>query len=293
MIHSIYRKPKVRMHQDFFYLDDEVVINSLSALESGRVDEIVSKTTTAREGGFSGELAIPIAKTGIGANKRGSSEIEEEMVRTRTRFSIFDAWYKLMSNNDAIGKFEGWGETALSGVEVGDTVEFRAELSLGPLQTVLRLFLWFAEQATKDGTLFSQKGAERKETAAGAKNVRQFLSGVSGDSDDIPLVATVLGESGPPVLLSVSKEWLIGRLGELSGRFGVIGQVAQIVPDDEEYPVMRLTKDVAPTPLEIQTLKNVVEQYVEPAKALGVNVEPGESVISGPALVVKPIAIYR
>lgn len=293
MIHSIYRKPKVRMHQDFFYLDDEVVINSLSVLESGRVDEIVSKTTTAREGGFSGELAIPIAKTGIGANKRGSSEIEEEMVRTRTRFSIFDAWYKLMSNKDAIGKFEGWGETALSGVEVGDTVEFRAELSLGPLQTVLRLFLWFAEQATKDGNLLSQKGAERKETAAGAKNVHQFLGGVSGDSDDIPLVATVLGESGPPVLLSASKEWLIGRLGELGGCFGVIGQVAQIVPDDEEYPVMRLTKDVAPTPLEIQTLKNVVEQYVEPAKALGVNVEPGESVISGPALVVKPIAIYR
>lgn len=293
MTQSIYRKPKARIHQDFYYLDDEVVINSLSALESGRVDEVVSKTTTAREGGFSGELAIPIAKTGIGASRRGSSELEEEMVRTRTRFSIFDAWYKLMSDKNAIGKFEGWGETALSGVEVGDTVEFRAELSLGPLQTVLRLFLWFAEQATKDGTLFSQKGAERKETAAGARNVRQFLGGVSEDSDDIPLIATVLGESGPPVLLSVSKAWLIGRLGELRSCFELIGQVAQIVPDDEEYPVMRLTKDVAPTPLEIQALKNVVEQYVEPAKALGVNVEPGESVIFGPALVVKPIAIYR
>lgn len=153
--------------------------------------------------------------------------------------------------------------------------------------------MWFAEQATKDGTLFSQKGAERKETAAGARNVRQFLGGVSEDSDDIPLIATVLGESGPPVLLSVSKAWLIGRLGELRSCFELIGQVAQIVPDDEEYPVMRLTKDVAPTPLEIQALKNVVEQYVEPAKALGVNVEPGESVIFGPALVVKPIAIYR
>ena len=289
----IYRKPKVRIHQDFFYLDDEVVINSLSALESGRVDEIVSKTTTAREGGFSGELAIPIVKAGIGASKRGSSEIEEEMVRTRTRFSIFDSWYRLMSDKSAIGKFEGWGENALSGVEVGDTVEFRAGLSLGPLQTVLRLFLWFAEQATKDGTLFSQKGDERKETAKGARNVRQFLNGVSEDSDDIPLAATVLGESGPPVLLSASKTWFIGRLGELNGCFGVIGQVAQIVPDGEEYPVLRLTKDVAPTPLEVQTLKRVVEQYVEPAKLLGVNVEPGESVISGPALVVKPIAIYR
>lgn len=293
MTQSIYRKPKARIHQDFYYLDDEVLINSLSALESGRVDEIVSKTTTAREGGFSGELAIPIVKTGIGASKRGSSELEEEMVRTRTRFSIFDAWYKLMSDKNAIGKFEGWGETALSDVEVGDTVELRAELSLGPLQTVLRLFLWFAEQATKDGTLFSQKGVERKEIAASARNVRQFLGGAAEDSDDIPLVATVLGESGPPVLVSVSKAWLIGRLGEMRGCFELIGQVAEIVPAGEEYPVMRLTKEVTPTPLEIQALKAVVEQFVEPAKALGVNVEPGESVISGPVLVLKPIAIYR
>lgn len=288
-----YKRPSKQLHRDFFYLDDEVTINSLSALESGRVDEIVSKTTTAREGGFSGDVTIPVVKAGIGAGRKSSSEIEEEMVRTRTRFSVFDAWYQLMADKKAFGTFDGWGKSALMGVEIGDTVEFRAELSLGPLQTVLRLYLWFAEQAMKKGTLFSQKGAELKETEVGARTARQFLYGVSGDNDDVPILATVVGEDGPPVLITASKSWPIGRLGELSGYFGVIGQVSQIIPDKEEYPVLRLTKDVAPTPLEIQTLKQVVEQYVEPAKALGVDVEPGESVISGPALVLKPIAIYR
>ena len=288
-----YKRPHLRLHRDFFYLDDEVTINSLSALESGRVDEIVSKTTTAREGGFSGDVAIPVVKASVGGRRKGSSEIEEEMVRTRTRFSVFDAWYQLMSEKRALGAFEGWGVNALEGVEVGDTVEFRAELSLGPLQTVLRLYLWFAEQAAKEGTVFSQKGAELKETKAGARNIRQFLNGVSGDSDDVPIVATVVGEVGPPVLVSASKQWLIGRLGELSGCFGVIGQVVRIVPPDEEYPVLRLTKEVIPTPLEINTLKEVVQGYVEPARSLGVDVEPGESVITGPAMVIKPIAIYR
>lgn len=288
-----YKRPQQRLHRDFFYLDDEVTINSLSALESGRVDEIVSKTTTAREGGFSGDVAIPVVKASMGGSRKSSSEIEEEMVRTRTRFSVFDAWYQLMSEKKALGAFEGWGVNALEGVEVGDTVEFRAELSLGPLQTVLRLYLWFAEQAEKVGTVFSQKGAELKETKAGARNVRQFLNGVSGDSDDVPIVATVIGEAGPPVLVSASKQWLIGRLGELSGCFGVIGQVVRIVPPDEEYPVLRLTKDVVPTPLEISTLKEVVQGYVEPARSIGVDVEPGESVITGPAMVIKPIAIYR
>lgn len=288
-----YKRPHQRLHRDFFYLDDDVTINSLSALESGRVDEIVSKTTTAREGGFSGDVAIPVVKAAVGGSRKSSSEIEEEMVRTRTRFSVFDAWYQLMSEKKAFGTFVGWGIDALEGVEVGDTVEFRAELSLGPLQTVLRLFLWFAEQASKEGTLFSQKGAELKEIKVGARNTRQFLNGVSGDNDDVPIVATVVGEAGPPVLISASKRWLIGRLGELSGRFGVIGQVVRIVPAEEEYPVLRLTKDVIPTPLEVSTLKKVVEGYVEPAKLLGVDVEPGESVITGPAMVIKPIAIYR
>jgi len=35
-----YKAPKVRLHRDFFYLNDVVSINSLSALESGKVDEL-------------------------------------------------------------------------------------------------------------------------------------------------------------------------------------------------------------------------------------------------------------
>jgi hypothetical protein len=290
---AIYEAPKRRLHRDFFYLNDEVAINSLSALESGLVDEIVSKTTTAREGGFSGEVKIPVVDVGLGGNKKSSSEIEEEMVRTRTRFSVFDAWYQLLHEKKAVGTFDGWGEEALAGVEPGDTIEFRVQLSLGPLQTVLRLFLWFAEQAARDGNLFSQKGEERKATVASAKSIQQLLGDASDDDDEVPLLATPEGESGPSVLLSISKKWLIGRMGQLGGTFGVVGQVIQIVGAGEEYPVLRLTKDVSPTPLEINTLKDAVQHFVEPAKDLGVDVKASESVVQGPLLVIKPIAIYR
>lgn len=289
---GIYKAPKERLHRDFFYLDDEVAINSLSALESGKVDEIVSRTTTAREGGLSGGVKIPVADIGLGGSKKTSSEIEEEMVRTRTRFSIFDAWYRLMQEKRAFGAFEGWGEGALDGVEPGDTIEFRAQLSQGPLQTVLRLFLWFADQAERDGNLFSQKGEARKATIASAKNVRQLL-GDADDEDEVPLLATPFGDPGPAILLTVSRKWLIGRLGQLGGSFGIVGQVVQVVDAGDEYPVIRLTKDVAPTPLEIDTLKSAVEPFVEPAKGLGVDVEASESVIEGPVLVIKPVAIYR
>lgn len=171
----LYKKPEASLHRDFFYLNDEVAINSLSALESGKVDEIVSRTTTAREGGFSGEIRIPVADVGMGASKKASAEIEEEMVRTRTRFSVFDAWYQLMLEKKAVGVFNGWGDGALDEVSPGETIEFRAELSQGPLQTVLRLYLWFADQAAQDGNIFSQRGEERKTTIKAAKNIRQLL----------------------------------------------------------------------------------------------------------------------
>ena len=290
---TIYKKPDKQAHKGFFYLNDETVINSLSALESGKVDEIVSKTTMAREGGFTGEARIPGTVLSAGGGKKSSTGVEEEMVRTRTRFSLFDAWYKLLKDDKALGSFEGWGKEALEGINTGDTIEVRADLSLGSLQTVLRLFLWFADQASKQGTPFTQKGDELKETKQSARMVKTLLGIGDVDEDKVPLVASPQGDEGPQIVLSVLPKWVIGRLGQLGGRFNIVAQVIQIIPEGEEHPILRLTKEVTPTPLEVKTLKDVIAPFVEPAKNLGVDMDPDESVVKGPALIVEPIAIYR
>lgn len=292
---AIYQKPQKRAHKGFFYLNDEVVINSLSALESGTVDEIVSRTTSAREGGFSGGAGarLPFTELSVAGARKSSSEIEEEMVRTRTRFSVFDAWYEYLQREKCLGVFKGWGPGALDGVASGDTIEFRADLSLGSLQTILRLFLWYADQAAKPGTPFAQKGEDLKSTKQGVRMVKTLLAMESEDDDEIPLVAVPLGEQGPQVVLSISPKWMIGRLGQLGGDFGVVAQVTRVIPTGEEYPILRLTRDVTPTPMEIATLKEVVGNYVAPAESLGVTVDPEESVVKGPALVLDPIAVFR
>jgi hypothetical protein len=53
---SGYRKPKARLHREFVYLNHDTVLNSLSALEAGKVDEIIEKTSEAREGGLSASV---------------------------------------------------------------------------------------------------------------------------------------------------------------------------------------------------------------------------------------------
>lgn len=294
MDHGNLQKPSKRAHKGFFYLNDEAVINSLSALESGKVDEIISRTTTAREGGFGGDVKVPIPAVVLSATagKKSSSEIEEEMVRTRTRFSVFEAWLDCLQREKSVGVFDGWGSNALEGVDPGDTVKLRAELSLGSLQTALRWYLWFADQAAKPDSPFVQPKEDIKKIKQGAKMIKAIM-GITAEEDEIPLLAVPRGDDGPQVVLSVSPKWLIGKLGQLGGDFEIVGQVTRLIPHGEEYPILRLTKDIVPTPLEIDTLKSAVAEFVEPAKLIGVQAGPEESVVKGPALILDPIAIYR
>lgn len=289
---AIYRRPSTKVHRGFFYLNDETVINSLSAVESGKIDEVVAKVNSAREGGYGAGIGIQGAK--LEGAKKATSAFEEEMVRTRTRFSIFELWYQSLQQAKAIGTFEGWGSEALEGVHPGDTIEFRAELEVVPLQTLLRLYLWFAEKAKTPGTPFSQRGDQLKGTKEAERNIRAVLGAAEeAEFSETVFLAHPVGDDGPAVAMPVTAEWLIGRVGRLGGEYSIVAQVDRVLQAGDEFPTLRLTNDVAATPLEIDVMKRVVSNFVEPAEALGVPISESDASILGPALWLEPIAIYR
>jgi hypothetical protein len=287
----LYVRPSKRIHRGFFYLDDETVINSLSAVESGKIDEIVARVNSAREGGFGGGVGIQGAK--VEGAKRSTSAFEEEMVRTRTRFSVFELWYQSLIEGKALGKFDGWGDGALERVEPGDTLEIRGRLEIAPIQTLLRLYLWFAAKAKEQGHIFSQNGAELKATKEAERAVKMILGDASFDDDQVIVLATPHGDTGPKVAMPVKTQWLIGRFGQFGGDYTVVGQVDRIIAANEELPALRLTQDVAPTSLEIEVIKNAVDNFSEPSASMGISVTEDDAVIKGPALWLEPIAIYR
>jgi uncharacterized protein YicC (UPF0701 family) len=99
---SGYSKPKTRLHREFLYLNHDTVINSLSAFESGKVDEIIEKVSEAREGGLEGSVGHGVAK--VAGGKKKTSNIEEELKRTRTHFSAFEAWSRHLEEAGAFGQ---------------------------------------------------------------------------------------------------------------------------------------------------------------------------------------------
>lgn len=260
-------------------------------MEAGKIDEVVARVNSAREGGGAGGLGFPGAK--IEGAKKSTSAFEEEMVRTRTRFSVFELWYQVLVTQKALGKFDNWGPSALDEVSPGDTLEFRGRLETAPIQTLFRLYLWFASKAKESGHLFSQKGNELKETKDAERVIKMMLGDAPIESDQVIVLAEPSGGSGPKVAMPLKTRWLIGTFGQFGGEYTVVGQVDRIIGADEELPALRLTQDVAPTDLEIKTIKEAVAGFSGASENMGISITKDEAVIKGPALWLEPIAIYR
>jgi hypothetical protein len=223
--------------------------------------------------------------------RKGTSGLEEEMVRTRTRFSVFEIWYQNLLEQKALGTFSDWGPDAVADVEPGDTIELTATLEAAPLISLLRAYLWFAGQAKVPGNLFSVKGEELKELKEAEKAIRTIM-GDSAETETVVL-ATPLGDVGPVVGMALKTDWLIGDYAKLGGTYKVVAQVDRIIERGEEYPTLRLIKGSAPTPLEITTMKESVSHFADSGATFGVELTQNDATIEGPGIWLTPIAIFR
>ncbi len=285
-----YNKPKKHLHREFLYLNQASIVNSLSALEAGKVDEIIQKANEAREGGLGG--AIGAGPLEVSGGKKKASNIEEQMVRTRTVFSAFDAWYKHLKDADAIGTFDEWNLGVRNDLETGDTIEFEARVTLTPVHKVLRTFINFAEQAETPGSVFQQKGQELQETKKTARMMQVWLGGKDAPKH-LPVYMAPYESTEPTVVARLDEEHMLSPKEGIDGLYKVIAQVDEILRPGDEVSAIRIFRDVPPTALEVTTISEALASFVEPAKELGVVIAPDDISVPYPAVVVRPIAVFR
>ena len=285
-----YKPPKKRLHREFLYLNHDSVLNSLSALEAGKVDEILQKVNEAREGGL--EASVGYGAVKAGGRKKKSANIEEELVKTRTWFSAFDAWYHHLSDGEAIGTFESWDMEVRDALSIGDTLEFQAEVVISPVHKLLRTFVSFAEAAARPGNVLSQKGAALAETKQTAALMVGFMGGRDKPTH-LPVYLLPGGRAKPRIIAGLQDTYVIGGHENIEGTFTVIGQVAALLSDDDVQSVIRVIRDVPPTQLEVDTINEALMNFAEPARALGVEFDESDISIPAPAVEMRPIAIYQ
>lgn len=285
-----YNRPKKQLHREFIYLDYDKVLNSLSAFEAGKVDEIIHKVSEAREGGVSAELNVKLAKGGGG--KKRQSSVEDNLVKTRTWFSAFDSWYNFLKNEEAFGTFSNWDVDVRNELAVGDTVNFRAQLVISPLHKLLRTFLSFAEEAGRQGSAFQQRGSELVETKKNARLITTWM-GKKDDPTHLPMYVKPMGVEHPRVVTRLEDRYIIASGDQVEGEFQVVGQINALLEGGDVWPAIRMLNDVPPTNLEIETVANAMDNFVDIGSTFGVKLNADDVNVPAPAVVINPIAVFR
>lgn len=285
-----YNKPKQHLHHEFLYLNHETILNALSALEAGAVDEIILKTSEAREGGLDAGLTAGPVKAG-GSKKRHAS-IQEELVRTRTSFSGFDAWYRILKERDAIGTFDTWDMDVRNAVAVGDTIEFKGDLQLSPVHKVLATFASFAASAGTPGSPFTATPKEIQEMKKTAKMMESWMAGRDGRRN-LPVYLLPDGQAHPRIVARLDEKFIVGGLDAVEGTFTIIAQVDSILRSSQQESVIRVIRDVPPTPKEVEVIIEAMSNFIEPSSELGVEMGLDDLMFTDPTMVVRPIAVYK
>lgn len=130
------RKPETKLHRRFLYLDGDDVLNMLSALEGGDVDEILIRTGEDASSGKGGEIDLKVAKGRGSKNK--ARRFEEEMKRKRTTHSATTALLRKLHEANAIGVLDGdYDSEIYAELEPRMLLEFTATIRIHPLHQTI------------------------------------------------------------------------------------------------------------------------------------------------------------
>lgn len=287
---SGYQKPKTRLHREFLYLNSDTVINSLSAFEAGAVDEIIEKVSEAREGGIEGGVASGLVK--VSGGKRKASTVEEALTRSRTNFSAFEGWYRHLKDRDALGTFTEWDLGTRNDIEVGDTVEFKAHITLAPVQRMFLTYIDFANESSNPDSPLKQPTAK----AAEAKKLARMMSGWMkgrGSGKNIMVSIAPLGIGVPRVIARLDEAYLVGGTQFVEGEFTVIAQVESLIAQGDAIPAIRVLRDTPPTPKETEIITEALQGFIEPAAEFGVEITADDITLGYPGVILNAVAIYR
>jgi hypothetical protein len=244
----------------------------------------------AREGGLEAGLGVGHVKAG--GSKKKAASIEEQLVKKRTWFSAFDAWYRHMADTEAIGTFDVWGPEVRDQLQVGDTLEFTADLVLSPVHKVLRTFISYAESAAKPGSVFQLKGQQLTETKQIAAMMTNWMGGRDKPTH-LPMYMRPGGVAEPRIVAGLQDAYVIGGHDNVEGTNTVVGQVSGLLVGDQVESTIRIIRDVPPTQMEVATINEAMANFIEPARELGVEIDPTDINIPAPAVLLRPIAIFQ
>jgi len=128
------------------------------------------------------------------------------------------------------------------------------------------------------------------------RTAKSYLPEEDGGKDapkHLPVYMAPYESTEPTVVARLDEEHMLSPKEGIDGLYKVIAQVDEILRPGDEVSAIRIFRDVPPTALEVTTISEALASFVEPAKELGVVIAPDDISVPYPAVVVRPIAVFR
>jgi hypothetical protein len=282
------RKPETKLHRRFLYLDGDDVINMLSALEGGDVDEILTRTGEDASSGKGGEIDLKVAKGKGSKNK--TRRFEEEMKRKRTTHSATTALLRKLHEANAVGVLDGdYDAEIYAELEPHMLLEFKANIRIHPLHQAISAIRALVKSGPALGVA--------KSDIADARGVLKLVEQLSqtGDASKTFLAfATTTGTTdGYLLLLPIQEANLLVPLDDFGGEATFVAHVDRIFAPDEEMMALRILRNSPLLPMEQEGLRDAIPGLVTVLNNLGIDAEEEEFILGKPAVLLKPVCIFK
>lgn len=283
------------------YINEKIVLDMLAILEDGfsMVSQVnytehrESSSTQKAEAGVSSSATIlsKLLKIDIsgefdhsgskGENKSVAKEKVHTNVSLLSKFRSFLIEQKMLKS-----------EFAVSNMQIGDFIEVEGELQKNPLIKYMELFLDLFRMVD----IFSEKPELGKKTQVNSQKQKNLdtVKQIKAFAEELKQSGTVdfiLADKKGTVVLSAQEQYLSNdNISEiLGGRFKILGKVIAICKDEsEEIDLLRKTSlsIISESLLEDMFLAFKNEDMKQ------FNLPELRTKITGPAVIVIPIAIY-
>lgn len=285
-------KKAVNRFQRYLFIDGEQVVNSLSSIEGGSIGE--ARGRTLNEGnsdrGIDGSLGMSGSKVKGDLSKGSRFEYEEEVVRERTGYSKVDNLLQHLREEGSMGFLPGYTPEIYGDIEEGELYEFRANIRLHPFhQLVSAIRGW--EHAGQN------LGENDEEFAQIANEAEDFFYGKGKSRKRISVFADM--ENSFPdykIALQLEKEQLLVDLEEFQGEATFVAQIHRKIKKGQKVPAARLVRDtplVAPAEEKMMLSILPAFQNAPGAEEIALNADQGDVILKYPAMIVKPLCIYK
>lgn len=248
-------------------------------------------TRSADEGGsdIGGAIGLGAAK-GKGGRKR-SRKYEEEVRRKRTEHSAAILLLTKLHEQDAVGIIDGdYGPEIRDELEENMLIEFQAEVRIHPLhQMVSAARAWL--KAAPDFGVGKSDLAEMRETVQLLETIAQSRG--SEDRNFLISAETTGTKAGHKLILPVQERFLLVPLDEFSGRATFVAQVDRILGQDDEVLAVRLLRNAPQLSMEREGLVEALPDLIDGMREVGIEVGEADFFLSEPAVLLKPICIYK